>query len=336
MEHNRQDIRFLLQKYLDNKCTLGEIEELFEYIKKHPEDPLFEQSIEAEADSVINSKQEQLPDEISNSMLVSLQSKLHQKHPQKRHALNFNSRMLLQLAAVFLVGFVCVGYFYLGAGKEEIIEVQTQLAETKTIILPDRTTVVLNGNSSLRYDPNLSANEIREVHLKGEAFFTVAHTSDDKKFQVHNFNDIKIEVLGTEFTVNNRRSSMKVHLHTGKIRLDVQKENTEPVSIIMTPGEFIQITDENIIVKKNGYGGIGWTNNKFIFKDTPLQEILFLLEDNYGIGSVVSDSTLLKETFTATYPADINVLMKALSRSFDIRVDGSGTSKKIFLGNNPR
>lgn len=333
MEHNRQNIRSLLQKYLDNKCTTNELDELFAYIKKYPDDPIFEESIKIEADSAMNTLQEQLPFEISEAMLQSLRSRLQTEAP-KQHAFKFNSRTLLQWAAVFLIGFVCAGYFYFIANGNETIEVHSRYGETKTITLPDQSIVVLNGNSSVSYRSRLNESDIREVHLKGEAFFKVVHTSRNQKFWVHSSNAAKIEVLGTEFIVNNRRNAMKVRLHTGKIRLDLQKKKNTPSSIVMVPGESIEVTPESEVVRKKGDATISWTNNKFIFHDTPLQDILFLLEDSYGIVSVVNDNTLLQETFTATYPADVNVLLKALSRSFDMKVEESGAKKKIILGHN--
>ncbi len=45
--------------------------------------------------------------------------------------------------------------------------------------------VNLSTNSSITFSPNFSQQPIREVWLKGEAFFSVKHTADHTKFRVH-------------------------------------------------------------------------------------------------------------------------------------------------------
>ena len=44
---------------------------------------------------------------------------------------------------------------------------------TTSVVLPDSTVVYLNSESSLRY-PSVFEGDIRNVELKGEAYFAVA------------------------------------------------------------------------------------------------------------------------------------------------------------------
>jgi ferric-dicitrate binding protein FerR (iron transport regulator) len=71
--------------------------------------------------------------------------------------------------------------------------------------LPDNSTVILNANSSLRYQENWEAELLREVWVDGEAFFSVVHTHNHQRFRVNVTDDLKVEVLGTEFNVKDRR-----------------------------------------------------------------------------------------------------------------------------------
>ena len=64
---------------------------------------------------------------------------------------------------------------------------------TTSVVLPDSTVVYLNSESSLRY-PSVFEDDIRNVELKGEAYFAVAKDLK-KKFVVSAPHSSQIEVL---------------------------------------------------------------------------------------------------------------------------------------------
>src|SRR5688572_21827067 len=73
--------------------------------------------------------------------------------------------------AAVLCALVAVHYFY--NQPPLTIEVATQDAERRTVLLPDSSTVTLNGKSQLRYLTDM--RQRREVWLEGEGFFDVQH-----------------------------------------------------------------------------------------------------------------------------------------------------------------
>lgn len=233
----------------------------------------------------------------------------------------------LRLAAAF-IGFILFGFtLFLMLQSESTTEYVTQYGETKTLLLPDSSRVILNANSTLKYKTNWKKHKSREVWLSGEALFSVVHTTNHQKFIVTT-QDLDIEVLGTEFNVNNRNRSTKVVLNSGQIKLSIPTfypngETEKGIQeIIMNPGELVEYSDEKKTISKREVDAekhIAWSENKLIFEDTPLSEIVQILEDNYGLKVITQDSSLLSKRFTATYPADnIDILLKALSKSFDV------------------
>ena len=233
-----------------------------------------------------------------------------------------------KVAAVF-IGLGILSASLLFMLHDTTVHYTTQYGETKTVVLPDSSTVILNANSTLTYHSNWDSKTLRNVALKGEAFFSVMHTANHQKFIVHTSN-LAVEVVGTEFNVNNRRGETQVVLNRGKVKLNLPADATEgstgnqPQPVLMKPGELVEYREESHQINKKVVDTepyISWKDNLLIFEDTPVREIIRVLEDNYGLQVMVKDSTLVNRKFSATYPADdIEVLLRALSKSFSMSV----------------
>ncbi len=153
-----------------------------------------------------------------------------------------------------------------------------------SIILPDGTQVWLNSDSELTY-PSLFNKHNRIVHLKGEAYFNVAHINNST-FRVKT-NNIKITVTGTEFNVNSYNST-NVVLIKGSVYLnnDSNKQKT-----ILHPGEKAIVNNKNniIVSKTNINNEIAWRKGIIFFKKTRLNEVFKILERNYNI-TIINNS----------------------------------------------
>ena len=91
----------------------------------------------------------------------------------------------------------------------------------------------------------------------------------------------------------------------------------------MNPGEFVEISKSSSINKKmvDSEKYTSWRNNKLQFNNTPLNEIMEILEDNYGLEVELRDPTLQNREFTAVYPADdLGILLQALAKSFNLNI----------------
>ena len=217
-------------------------------------------------------------------------------------------------------------YWILYAGSEVVYT--TAFGETQHIILPDQSTVLLNANSTLRYDTLWTDERAREVWLEGEAFFSVLEKSTPahRKFVVHTA-DLDVEVVGTQFNVNNRQEKTEVVLNTGSVRLNLARPGAaQPGAaqqkVLMQPGELITYTPKTqkyVRQQVNPEVRTAWRNKLLVFENQPLQEIAATLQNTYGITLRFTSDAIARKRFTATVPADqVEVLITMLSSSFAV------------------
>lgn len=198
----------------------------------------------------------------------------------------------------------------------------TAEGETRTVQLPDGSTVVLNAHSAISFASNWPANQPREIELKGQAFFSVRHLATHQKFIVRTADDVRVEVLGTTFTVAKEKTKTRVVLNTGKVGLYV-KNRLEP--LLMKPGEMVEVSKEdqrNIVrrqVRPEVYSA--WKDHRFIFDNTSLEEIADLIESNFGYPVAFTDPALKQNTITInSLNRDLTLLLNVLAETHDLTI----------------
>ena len=115
----------------------------------------------------------------------------------------------------------------------------TDAGERQKILLPDGSEVYLNEQSKLTYTNSWENNKERIVQLSGEAYFNVkeeAYKGEKVKFKV-NTGALSVEVVGTEFNVNQNKKKTKVSLHSGKIRMNIPDIHQ---TLEMNPGDIVE------------------------------------------------------------------------------------------------
>lgn len=220
-------------------------------------------------------------------------------------------------ALAFLAAFVWV--FMVNRGTTHT----TDFGEVAEVSLPDGSSVMLNANSKLSYAAEWADDEPREVWLTGEAFFEVKkRNTADGRFIVHS-KDTRVEVLGTSFNVNNRKQETTVVLNTGRVALQ-KDDDDDTVRVVMKPGDLVTLSPVTNRVKKQRVNPeiySSWKDHKFIFDNTPLYEVAILIEENYGREVLIKEESLKNRVLSGEIPVpSIDVLLEALSRSFDIKV----------------
>jgi len=228
---------------------------------------------------------------------------------------NKNIIKLAVAASVSLLLMFGMGYWFV---NKDVVY-QTAYGESRSIVLPDQSTVVLNSNSKISYPKNWDAAHDREVSLEGEAFFSVKHTINDNKFVVST-STLNIEVLGTEFNVNNRHEKVNVILNSGKIRLNFKNGTKE---ILLKPNEkFVSANGKNIKMAVNAESQTSWRQKRLVFDSTPLSEVADIIEDNYGVKVIISTEALASRHLNGS--VDINnldVLLKGIVDLFDVNIN---------------
>lgn len=205
----------------------------------------------------------------------------------------------------------------------------TAYGQLERIQLPDGSQVFLNANSSLRvprmiFGYDLSGQQERIAFLTGEAKFSVTHTRDNRRFVVKAGRQVDVEVLGTEFLVFNRERATRVMLMKGRVKLHCQRPNQPKQQLIMQPGEAVTVYDAgklavNAVAQPDDY--VAWTEHRFVFDDTPLREIGYLIKENYGLDVAIKGTKLAERKLTGTFEAaNADELLNVLEELMDVNV----------------
>jgi transmembrane sensor len=172
---------------------------------------------------------------------------------------------------------------------------ETPRGEKSLVKLPDGSEVWLNANSRLVY--NTFSSHLRQVELKGEAFFKIAR--NEKSPFIVKTNECNVEVLGTTFNIMayDEFGRKEITLLEGKITVDIQ--GTEQV---LKPGQALILKEHLFrVVQVSSSEAAGWVENKFNFKNIPLSELMKRLENWYDVDITLENNTGKEVNFTGTF-----------------------------------
>lgn len=192
------------------------------------------------------------------------------------------------------------------------------------VTLSDGTKVWLNSGSTLTFPPRFDeGSENRTVYLEGEAYFDVA---EDKSFPfIVNVNDLNIKVLGTEFNVSAYQQNHTVATTLVEGSVSLYDGNTANNKIILKPneqGSFDKFHKTLVAKRVDVEHYTAWMQNKIVFNDMPMTQILQNLERTYNVNIINKNVAIGKEQFTGEFDVeDIETIFKALSTSINFEYE---------------
>ena len=223
-------------------------------------------------------------------------------------------------AACVVAGIIVIGIAYFNR-RPSYTYFSTPYAAIKTVYLPDSTEVVLNANSSVRYN---KSGEVREVLLSGEAFFKVRHIEKAGKvvpFKVHAEN-VEIEVLGTEFNVKSIQHNIAVMLRQGKVRFGVKGNGGDEK--IMQPNDYCyyDAAQQKIITRvANPDLFTAWMEHKYRFENATVKEVCETLKAYFGYDFIIRNDKLDTQTVSGTLELkNEQVMLTVLGELFSAKV----------------
>lgn len=214
--------------------------------------------------------------------------------------------------------------------------------ERKSFQLPDGSTVLLNGGSTLSITP--AFNQVnREVSLEGEAYFDVAQNAG-KPFVIQ-AGDMCVKVLGTTFNV--KAYPQDKTLETVLIRgsVEVTLKDLPRSNVILKPQQKIVIERpakkeggiQDSVIHSNHYGmangkvavknvqlladdstvmETSWTMNRLVFDNETLAVVATKIERWYGVKVQIDPAIADTYTFTGIFENEsIQQMLKALQLS---------------------
>lgn len=226
-----------------------------------------------------------------------------QKHAAKKEVIvrTLNFKTMYRVAAVAVI-MLCVSYFTF---FNNTVSINTDLAQTKTVNLPDESEVILNAASTLHYNKKKWETS-RNLELDGEAFFKV---SKGQKFTVHT--DVgSVQVLGTQFNVKERDNYFEVQCYEGLV--GVTYKGTE---VKLTKGKTFRIINGSIKeVEVFNALSPSWIANESSFIKVPLSQVIQELERQYQIKITIANNVDATKLFTGTFTHnDKNIALQSVT-----------------------
>lgn len=247
------------------------------------------------------------------------------------------TKLFYKIAASFII--ICLSILWWKNSQEEIndkltiINKENPQGRKSSMLLPDRTRVILNADSRLTYDSDYGKHS-RTVSVEGEAFFEV-QPDKSRPFNVIS-RDIMTTALGTSFNVRAfaGEDRMKISLRTGKVRVKKLNDSTAQEQVL-DPGEGVMISQSGNKMEKvriDPLIAFGWKDGILIFEDNSLKEVVVMLERWYGVKIEVTGrpSTQWKVNGRFENKA-LEQVLNSLSFTYDLefRITGKNVELKL-------
>lgn len=319
-------IRSLLEKQYSEGLSTDEMEILNRFLKTENGEKLLhafmdEKALEAfdQSRPIVTGYTSAIFNKLQSS--IKQQTKMRSRKVAGQFFLHHASKIAASFVGVLLLALSGIFAYQ----KYQTVTYTTDFGQKETIILPDLSTVTLNGNSSLTYNRDWEDAALREVGLQGEAYFNVTK-SKHKPFIVH-ASDIEIKVLGTTFTVKSYDDdeSVEACLLEGKIAIQ-SKADIDRNEIILTPHQvatFSKSSQKITLSQVRTDIYTSWKSGKLIFEDERFGEIVKSLERKYGVRIEVLDDASKTCRFSATIDHE------SLKEVLDLFASTTGLSYRI-------
>lgn len=209
-----------------------------------------------------------------------------------------------RVAAVLLLPLVLATAWLLvhrqPADTASTCELQTLAGMIGRVTLPDSTVVTLNAKSTLRY-PSAFGGDERVVEFEGEGYFEVAKDAS-RRFTVRVPGRGDVNVYGTTFNIDAYRGNDCVTtLVEGSIGYSYTDRQGHTREYRLEPSQRlvhhqhngkVEITEADCTI------ATAWKDNKIILQQTPLKDILGMLERKYDVDFQVDNDELYGYTFS--------------------------------------
>ncbi len=204
--------------------------------------------------------------------MVPEEAKVISMHPVSKRNVFAIRKIAVAVVPLFVISISLFLYWNIpGFGRYVMVKSGDA---TKNVVLPDQSEVVVNKNSKLVYLRNIANSAERNVNVEGEVFFHVKH--NDTPFKVH-VKDAVVEVMGTEFDVDESSDDLVVSVVSGKVKVSSDK-----TSVDLIKGERAVVSDKGLKEEKTfDANELYWKSKELNFQQATLEEICKVLNDSF-------------------------------------------------------
>lgn len=312
MKNSSHQIKNLLIKYRENRCTRNEYEELIRLARHSGNESVIKEVMRQDWDGQYQ--------ELTPEPVILLQPRRRKWSP----GLKIAASLVLLIAA----GFVLFQWL-----SHDQIAYATGNGEVMEITLPDGSVVTLNANSNLTWVSAKSEADDRLVELEGEAFFNVvkekASANDGKDYRGFQVRTPKmtVHVLGTSFNVAARKENTEVFLEEGSVELQMPDVGNEVRRL--APGDKVILDNQTgTVTEKNSEKiatSASWVNGILNYHDKSMGEVLQNLSELFGVEITCEDPVLQNKKINLGVPyMDWENTRRALEMAIEVQFSKEG------------
>lgn len=305
----------LLVKYLMNEADPREAQQVELWLRNSTENQqyLHEFKLIWEESATLTAGNE---DEDESAAWNRLENRLHLNDAVVGKTEKTVSSVWLRVAASVLLisGLAWFGIY--SFRNPELITIKSN-ATVLSKMLPDGSEITLNKNSEVVYS-NAFKGDTRPVTLKGEAFFKVA--PDAGKPFIITVNGITVKVVGTSFNIKSTKNRTVVIVETGIVQVGKGGSviNLNPGERSIVAGDQGSLSKEHTQSKLYNY----YRTNELECEDTPLQELVDVLNEIHHANIVISTPALKNREITANFKnQSLDEIISVIKETFKIQAD---------------
>ncbi|MCG8321572.1 MAG: FecR domain-containing protein [Cytophagales bacterium] len=293
---SEKDIKYLIQRFIENRSTEDEIGQLLKILKSRDNDLKIEAIIdtyfqEVNKEDILSKRANTEEDRLKVRTILSLAKaqELSRGSNVRRLFIAPSKKVYNRIAAVISLAVVASVAIYILKNTEEtkLMVHETAPGHKATVTLQDGSKVSMNSESKLIYPARFNA--IREVTIVGEAFFEIK--PDKKRPFVVKSKHLNTKVLGTSFNVRAFPDEEKAQVLVASGRVVVENVPTTSggvsQEIILLKNEMVTFNlAEQVMYKENPvelHKLLAWQDGILIFDGVELREVVRSLERWFGI-----------------------------------------------------
>ncbi len=232
--------------------------------------------------------------------------------------------LILGISALFVINFEGIASSSNKQSELKTIEKISQPGQKITSVLPDGSLVKMNAGTKIVI-PEFFTHDKREVSLIGEAYFEVVKDVS-RPFIIH-VDGFTVEVLGTSFNIKAYEDNgyRGVAVKSGKVAVTDLKKNQV---VNLAKNEMIFFDEEGVMEKLPVLDEdlfFGWTDQRMVFKDNSLDDVLHAISNWYGVDIEISKEISSDKPYTANYKNPVmEEVMQSLSHVYNFKylIDG--------------
>ncbi|MEF9931827.1 MAG: DUF4974 domain-containing protein [Bacteroidales bacterium] len=337
----------LLIRHINGETTLQESESVILWINKSADNETYYINLMNLIVLENVSREHPLGVGMSNELKEDSLKRIQNKIDNKQHKPVINIWKLASYAAIALL-FISIAFnLYQFGGKDKVLVINkipavsniintyyTENGVKGKLMLPDSSFVWLNSGSKISYPKEFDSDK-RRISFEGEGYFDVVK-NPQWPMEVITPKGMRVEVLGTKFHIKSYDNDDEEQATLFSGIIDISKtDGTKNVlnMKVLKPRESLRFTSKGAVVltpRADTTKKIAWKRGELLFEQTPMQEVIKMLERWHGVEIIVKDPVVLSYKFTADFSSESIVQILELFR-YTSPIDYTIEENKIYL-----